>query len=258
MINLVVNACDAMEGEGQVDVTLTAAAGRTRAASGPGPGAVLTIADNGPGMPPEVLARCLEPFFTTKRRGQGSGLGLSTVYGLVTERGGHMDIDSDRDRHHGPDLAAALRRRSGERQERKARSWPPGQTITGRILLVEDEPDLRLMAPAVPGEHRPRRAWWRSRPSSPCPPATRRPPSTPWSPTSCCPGMSGVELADAVQQGPSGDAGVVHDRLRRVADGAAACRRPGANLLRKPYRPDALRLRVADMLGKRALQGSKR
>ena len=122
VINLVVNACDAMEGEGQIDVTLAEGqAGPWTSPSGadPGRGAVLTIADNGPGMPPDVLARCLEPFFTTKRRGQGSGLGMSTVYGLVNERGGHMDIDSDPTGTADPDLAAPVRGCAGRRSGRR-------------------------------------------------------------------------------------------------------------------------------------------
>jgi signal transduction histidine kinase/CheY-like chemotaxis protein len=255
VINLVVNACDAMEGEGQVDVTLNleqgGPPGTDRAQT---QGAFLRIADNGPGMPPEVLARCLEPFFTTKRRGQGSGLGMPTVYGLVKERGGHMDIDSDPTgttvriwlplSEEGP----AAARDEGE-------VWPPGQTVAGRILLVEDEPDLRLMAQqclagiglevlvaesaefalALLGKEGPFDALVTD---------------------IMLPGLSGVELAETVQR--------AHPKMPVLfmtgyagSPTATGMPGPGANLLRKPYRPDALRLRVAALL-QEALQGSKR
>ena len=54
----------------------------------------LLVADNGAGMPPEVKRRAFEPFFTTKPVGQGTGLGLATVYGCVTQNGGHIEIES--------------------------------------------------------------------------------------------------------------------------------------------------------------------
>jgi signal transduction histidine kinase/CheY-like chemotaxis protein len=254
VINLVVNACDAMEGEGQVDVTMTSGQTGRGPDGARGPGALLTIADNGPGMPPEVLARCLEPFFTTKRRGQGSGLGMSTVYGLVTERGGHMDIDSDptgtRVRIWLPlsEEATAAARDEGE-------VWPAGQTIGGRILLVEDEPDLRLMAQqclagvgldVLVAESAEFALFLISKEG----------PFDALVTDIMLPGMSGVELADAVKR--------THPKMPVLfmtgyAGSPTETGMPGAgaNLLRKPYRPDALRLRVAEML-QEALQGSKR
>jgi CheY-like chemotaxis protein len=251
VINLVVNACDAMEGEGQVDVTLTlvSAADRER-----GPGAGLTIADNGPGMPPDVLARCLEPFFTTKRRGQGSGLGMSTVYGLVTERGGHMDIDSD------PTgttvrIWLPLSEESPAAASEEGEVWPPGQTIAGRVLLVEDEPDLRLMAQQclagigleVMVAESAEFALFLLNKEGPFDALVT---------DIMLPGMSGVELADGIKR--------THPRIPVLfmtgyAGSPTATSMPGpdANLLRKPYRPDTLRLRVAQMLHE-VFQGSKR
>jgi signal transduction histidine kinase/CheY-like chemotaxis protein len=254
VINLVVNACDAMEGEGQVDVALTLGQAGPPADSALGPGALLVIADNGPGMPPEVLARCLEPFFTTKRRGQGSGLGMSTVYGLVTERGGHMDIDSDptgtRVRIWLPlsEEAPVVTRDEGE-------VWPPGQTVGGRILLVEDEPDLRLMAQqclagigldVLVAESAEFALFL----------LTKEGPFDALVTDIMLPGMSGVELAETIKRS--------HSRMPVLfmtgyagAPTETGMPGAGANLLRKPYRPDALRLRVAEML-QEALQGSKR
>jgi signal transduction histidine kinase len=55
----------------------------------------LRVGDTGMGMPPEVLARAFEPFYTTKPKGKGTGLGLATVYGIVRRAGGHAQIHSD-------------------------------------------------------------------------------------------------------------------------------------------------------------------
>jgi CheY-like chemotaxis protein len=251
VINLVVNACDAMEGEGQVDINLTLAPGADR---NQGQRALLTIADNGPGMPPEVLARCLEPFFTTKRRGQGSGLGMSTVYGLVTERGGHMDIDSDPT---GTTIRIwlPLSEEAPVAASDEGEVWPPGHTIAGRILLVEDEPDLRLMAQqclagigldVLVSESAEFALFL----------LTKEGPFDALVTDIMLPGMSGVELAETIQR--------THPRMPVLfmtgyagSPTAAGMPGPGAKVLRKPYRPDALRLRVAEML-QEALQGSKR
>ncbi len=99
VVNLVINACDAMDGVGSVNVSVQmdvpTPEDRRLLDLPSGPLALLRVADDGPGMSADVRERCLEPFFTTKERGQGSGLGLPTVYGLVKERGGQLRIDSE-------------------------------------------------------------------------------------------------------------------------------------------------------------------
>ena len=99
LLNLVVNARDAMSHGGRLLITtglksIDRADAKMMSDIAPGDYATVSIADTGEGMPPAVLARACEPFFTTKEVGQGSGLGLSQVYGFVTQTGGHVAIDS--------------------------------------------------------------------------------------------------------------------------------------------------------------------
>ncbi|HUF12956.1 MAG TPA: ATP-binding protein [Longimicrobiales bacterium] len=90
VMNLVVNARDALRQGGRITI-------RTRnveALSPPGPHVVLSVEDNGIGMDERTRARIFEPFYTTKDTGHGTGLGLSTVYGIVKQNGGHIEVES--------------------------------------------------------------------------------------------------------------------------------------------------------------------
>jgi two-component system cell cycle sensor histidine kinase/response regulator CckA len=99
IMNLVLNARDAMPDGGRVIIN-------TRNCDGPRPGqnghtefcdswVALAVSDNGCGMDPETRARLFEPFFTTKKPGQGNGLGLATVYRIVTHEGGTIEVESE-------------------------------------------------------------------------------------------------------------------------------------------------------------------
>jgi signal transduction histidine kinase len=97
VMNLVVNARDAMPQGGRIDIEAGSTAAETAAASPPLPAgryAFIKVSDTGTGLTPEVRSRLFEPFFTTKPRGQGTGLGLSTVYAIVTGAGGGIAVDS--------------------------------------------------------------------------------------------------------------------------------------------------------------------
>jgi signal transduction histidine kinase len=85
-LNLVINAAEAMEGQGSLEIT-TSQEPRERTVR-------VTVADNGPGMDEEVAARIFEPFYTTKGRGRGTGLGLSISHGIVKQHGGRLELDT--------------------------------------------------------------------------------------------------------------------------------------------------------------------
>ncbi len=102
LLNLCLNARDAMGGVGVLRLaahnlpaeTTAPATATDEAGGGLGDRVVLEVGDSGPGIPPEVLARMWEPFFTTKAAGKGTGLGLSTVRGIVEAHGGRVEVET--------------------------------------------------------------------------------------------------------------------------------------------------------------------
>jgi two-component system cell cycle sensor histidine kinase/response regulator CckA len=148
LINLVVNARDAMPTGGRITIRaakVVVGAEDTREAAelSPGSYALLEVSDTGIGMSKKVQDHIFEPFFTTKESGQGSGLGLATVFGIVKQSGGHIFVDSD------PGSGSTFRiyfPASREPPTRVATSSDlPPVKLTGveTILLVEDENAVR-------------------------------------------------------------------------------------------------------------------
>ncbi|PIE16190.1 MAG: hypothetical protein CSA66_07735 [Proteobacteria bacterium] len=102
----------------------------------------LLVRDDGVGMDGETLERVFEPFFTTKEVGRGTGLGLSTVYGIVKQAGGHIDIESSVGQ--GATFTVYLPRALGEDEGRGERTHAPAKPGGETVLVVDDEPLVRL------------------------------------------------------------------------------------------------------------------
>jgi len=156
IINLAVNARDAMSGGGTLtikteNVELTEPIRRGDELMPPGKYVVIGVGDTGCGIPKENLERIFEPFFSTKEVGAGTGLGLSTVYGIVKQTGGFVLVDSEvgkgstfsiyLPRHEGEEGVGTSVARAGDET-----AMPKDLTGAGTVLLVEDEDPVRLFS----------------------------------------------------------------------------------------------------------------
>jgi two-component system cell cycle sensor histidine kinase/response regulator CckA len=152
LMNLVINARDAITGVGRItietaDVELDAAYALEHHSAQPGPHVMMAVSDTGHGMDTATRARIFEPFFTTKPPGRGTGLGLSTVYGIVKQSGGHLWVYSELGQGtafkvyfpatHEPAWTAAPKRTLASPR------------ATASVLLVEDEVGLRKLVARV-------------------------------------------------------------------------------------------------------------
>jgi len=150
VVNLVVNAADAIEDGGRISVTVDATELSSEESdalpweSEPGPYGRLTVADDGTGMSSEVVEHVFEPFFTTKPEGIGTGLGLSTVYGIVKQSGGHVFVDSAPGE--GTTFEVFLPRAEEAVEEAGEEMEPPISVEGSVVLLVEDDEAVRNVA----------------------------------------------------------------------------------------------------------------
>lgn len=149
LMNLVVNARDAMPDGGRIIVQTmeqdleTEHTGR-RIGVPPGRYVMLAVSDTGTGMSPETLTHLFEPFFTTKPPGEGTGLGLSTVYGIVKQSGGDLWVYSELG--HGTTIKIFFPLATPEQSRRKTpQSMHAVRAGTETILLAEDDSSLRVL-----------------------------------------------------------------------------------------------------------------
>jgi two-component system, cell cycle sensor histidine kinase and response regulator CckA len=162
LVNLALNARDAMPYGGRLtlataDVHLDRAAARRYPGVRPGRYILLSVSDSGLGIDPEILDHIFEPFFTTKDQGEGTGLGLSTVFGIVKQSGGEIWVDSEPGK--GTTFKIALpvvdpekRAKAGERNGAGVLAGGRARRRAGRtetVLLVEDEQMVRAMVRSI-------------------------------------------------------------------------------------------------------------
>ena len=154
LLNLCINARDAMPNGGRITIETANKWLDDRAAEErdlpPGQYLSVCVTDTGTGMTPDVIARAFEPFFTTKPIGQGTGLGLSMVYGFVRQSGGQVRIYSEVGS--GTTMCLYLPRHHGNPSESvistRAAAHVPGQ-LGKTVMIVDDEPSVRMLVTDV-------------------------------------------------------------------------------------------------------------
>ncbi|WP_342154640.1 PAS domain S-box protein [Methylorubrum sp. SB2] len=157
LLNLCINARDAMPAGGRITIEtgnrwIDREAGQ-RQDMPEGEYLALSVSDTGTGMPPEVIARVFEPFFTTKPLGQGTGLGLSMIYGFAKQSGGQVRIHSKEGE--GTTVSIFLPRHRGEAEQDEAlpdAAVTPIAEAGETVLIVDDEPTVRMLVTDVLGD----------------------------------------------------------------------------------------------------------
>ncbi|USX24352.1 ATP-binding protein [Oxalobacteraceae bacterium OTU3CINTB1] len=160
VLNLCINARDAMDGSGKLTIVIDNAVldddyARAHVEVAAGEYVMIAVGDTGSGMPPEVLQRAFDPFFSTKAEGKGTGLGLSMVFGFVKQSGGHVSIASEVGAGttvrlylpRCPEAAAEAAPAAGEGEGEPALAGG-GETV----LVVEDNDAVRDIAVEMLGE----------------------------------------------------------------------------------------------------------
>ena len=154
IVNLCINARDAMPGGGTLIIetanqTINKRAAREQRISA-GSYVLIAVSDTGAGMTPEVKGRAFDPFFTTKPLGQGTGLGLSMIYGFVQQSGGEVRIESEV--RHGTKVSIYLPRHVGvpgvDTPSPRLDSAPHAERCQS-VLVIDDEPAVRMLIAEV-------------------------------------------------------------------------------------------------------------
>ena len=255
LLNLLINARDAMSGGGQLHIsahnaTLAHPDAKSDPVIEPGEYVVLTVTDTGCGITPEQLEHVLEPFFTTKESGKGTGLGLPMVYGFIRQSNGHLHIESE------PGVGTCVRIHFPRTEEQAAvttaspeRTTPPRGT--GTILVVEDDDMVRHYAEAQLATLGYRVLCACNGPEGLDIVRTRDDIDLVFTDMVMPGGMSGRDLAVAVRAVRPDIKVLYTTGYGDLGSRDPACTDPAAQVLAKPYRREDLARKVHEMLASR-------
>jgi PAS domain S-box-containing protein len=251
LVNLAVNARDAMTGGGKLtietgNVDVDEAYAATHTNLNTGRYAALKVADNGSGMPPEVVDRAFEPFFSTKPKGEGSGLGLATIYGIVAQAGGNVRIYSE------PQLGTTITVLLPVTDRRPpAEEHAPGKPERGcgeLVLLVEDESAMREVTRRILVRNGYQVTATATGQEAVIAAASCQDPIVLLVTDVIMPGMQGREVADRVGKIQPGTAVLYMSGYTEGLLSAQGVLEPGINLIEKPFTEASLLTKVRDIL----------
>jgi CheY-like chemotaxis protein len=209
------------------------------------------VTDTGAGMAPEVVARAFDPFFTTKPIGQGTGLGLSMIYGFARQSGGQVRIESEPGQGHDHAPVPAAHQGAGESRTPETAPANPcaGRRMGEVILLIEDEPTIRTLV----AEELESAGYMRSKPAT-GQSGLRLLQSDAridllLTDVGLPGGLNGRQVADAGRVSSAGPEGAVHHRLCGGAAVGNGLLEPGMEVVTKPFEMDALSKRIGELIG---------
>ena len=251
ILNLAINARDAMPDGGTVAISVAIVPEPEGPDLAGGDYVCLTVADSGIGMSPEVASRAVEPFFSTKPFGKGTGLGLAQVYGIARQSGGTIRIDSREGQGTSVRLILPLADGAGEgARSEDAASPPSAQGRAARILVVDDDADVRQFLGDLLEEAGHRATLFESPMAALEAAASDRPDLALLD--FAMPGMNGAELARALRQRHP-DLPVIFVTGYAESEQIEHNLGPGVPVLRKPFGIAELSALIAETLRAAAL-----
>jgi PAS domain S-box-containing protein len=251
LVNLAVNARDVMPGGGTLtvetsNIDVDEAYAATHANLSTGRYAALKVGDNGPGMPPEVADRAFEPFFSTKPKGQGTGLGLATVYGIVTQAGGNVRIYSEPTLGTTFTVLLPLTRKAPPREVPAAAQ--PERGNGELVLLVEDEQAMREVTRRILSRNGYQVVTAANGRQALTAAAGQGQQIAALVTDVIMPGMQGKELADRIRELQPGIAVLFMSGYTQGLLSAQGILEPGINLIEKPFNEASLLRRMHDVM----------
>ncbi|WP_428682429.1 PAS domain S-box protein [Reyranella sp.] len=253
ILNLVINARDAMPGGGSLVITTTNEVVQERQRFGqeevePGSYVVIGVRDTGAGMPPDVMAKVFEPFFTTKPIGQGTGLGLSMIYGFARQSRGVVRVESAVGK--GTFFRLYLPRHAGDAPSRA--TMPSQESAKGSgetVLVVEDDSHVRMIITDVLRELG--YACLEAGDGQAALPVLTSNTSIDLLITDVgLPGLNGRQIADIARRHRPGLKILFVTGYAEHAVGDAPFLEAGMQMVTKPFALDALALKIREMLSK--------